>query len=61
MLTPDDLLDLIEGKKIGGIKLPKDVKRQIKYALKRGQDIASIKKNYLGGNSNDDRKTCIKV
>jgi hypothetical protein len=35
---------LIEGKKIGGLKTTKDMRKQIKHALKRGEDLDKIKK-----------------
>ena len=41
------MLDLIDGKVVNGIKLPKDLKRQIKFAIKRGETIEVIKSKYL--------------
>jgi hypothetical protein len=40
----DDLINLMEGKIINGVKLSKEQKRNIKYAIKRGEnvDFASI-------------------
>ena len=47
MLNEDDLLDLIEGKKVGGLKVSKETKKSIKFAMKRGDKIEDIKKKYL--------------
>ena len=35
-LTMEDLLDLIDGKAVNGVKLPKDLRREVKFAIKRG-------------------------
>lgn len=46
-LTEDDLLDIIEGKKIAGIKITKEMRKNIKHGLKRGEGVEDIKKKYL--------------
>lgn len=47
MMTEDDLLDLIEGKLVGGLKLKKDQRKELKFAMKRGETVEDIKKKYL--------------
>ena len=43
----DDILDLIDGKVVHGIKLPKEAKRELKFAVKRGETLEMIKVKYL--------------
>lgn len=38
-LEEDNLVDLAEGKKIGGMKLTKAQRREIKHSIKRGEDV----------------------
>lgn len=43
----EDILDLIDGKTVNGIKLPKELKRELKFAVKRGETLETIKAKYL--------------
>lgn len=38
-LTDDNVLDLLEGKKVNGIKFDKNLRREVKHAIKRQEDI----------------------
>jgi hypothetical protein len=38
-LSEDDLLDIVEGRKPCGLKITKDMRKEIKFALKRGAKI----------------------
>jgi large subunit GTPase 1 len=38
-LEEENLVDLAEGKKIGGLKLTKAQRREIKHSIKRGEDV----------------------
>ncbi len=55
-ITEDDLLDIIEGKKIGGVKITKQMRSNIKHAMKRRKTIQMIKKKYLGGSGVENKK-----
>lgn len=46
-LTSEELLDLVEGMPVRGIKLKKDQRKEIKFAVKRGETLEEIKKKYL--------------
>lgn len=51
-LGQDDVLDLVMGKKVKGIKLDKLQRRELKFAIKRDADtdeIFSILASFLGG------------
>lgn len=37
----------MEGKNVNGLKLKKDQRKEIKFAMKRGEDTEAIKKKYL--------------
>jgi hypothetical protein len=39
MLDDDDLVELIEGKKVKGVKLDKNLRREIKHMIKRNEVI----------------------
>lgn len=60
-LTEDDLLDIIEGKKIAGIKVTKEMRKNIKHALKRGEKVDQIKKKYLEFQGTGDSKHLVKA
>lgn len=52
-LNQDDVMDLVMGKKVQGIKLDKNQKRELKFAIKRDADtdeIASILATFFGRN-----------
>lgn len=52
-LTQDEVMDLVMGKKVQGIKLDKGQKRELKFAIKRDADtdeIASILATFFGRN-----------
>lgn len=55
-LTEDDLLDIIEGKKVPGMKITKEMRSNIKHAMKRGEKLDQIKKKYFGVSTNDPKK-----
>jgi hypothetical protein len=37
MLTDEDVLDLLEGKKVKQIKLDKNLRREVKHIIRRGE------------------------
>ena len=49
MLDDDDLVELIEGKKVKGVKLDKNLRRDIKHMIKRNEVIILIIS--IGGNN----------
>ena len=46
-LTMEDLLDLVDGKSAHGMKLPKEMRREVKFGIKRGETLEMIKAKYL--------------
>ena len=51
MLGEEDFLDIIEGKKIEGIKITKEMKKEIKFAMKRGCKAPELRKLLTGQGS----------
>lgn len=43
-MTEDDLLDMVEGKKMTKLVVTKEMRKQVKFALKRGDKLEVIKK-----------------
>jgi large subunit GTPase 1 len=59
-LGEDDLLDIIEGKRVEGLKITKEMRKEIKFAMKRGAKLDDIRKLLLGSAAYE-HKTLIKV
>jgi hypothetical protein len=59
-LGEEDLLDIVEGRKPCGLKITKDMRKEIKFALKRGAKLEDIKKIILN-TSPAEHKLLIKV
>ena len=56
LLTQDDLLDIVEGRQLGNVHITKQMRKNIKFAMKRGESTEDIiKKVFLG--SKDKYKT----
>jgi len=39
-LDDDDMVELLEGKKVKGVKLDKHLRREVKHMIKRGEDVS---------------------
>lgn len=60
LLEEEDFADIVEGRKLEGIKVTKDMRKEIKFAMKRGCKAPELRKLLLSDQGKTGHKTLVK-